>query len=37
MLFGEKKPKEHLEAFSKSILIKKEKKYWRDKNAFGEG
>lgn len=33
----EKKLKEHLEIFSKNILIKKEKKYWRDKNAFGEG
>lgn len=33
----EKKLKEHLEAFGKLILIKKEKKYRRDKNAFGEG
>lgn len=33
----EKKLKEHLEIFGKAILIKKEKKYWRDKNAFGEG
>lgn len=31
----EKKLKEHLEEYGKSILLKK--KYWRDKNAFGEG
>lgn len=33
----EKKLKDHLETFGKTILIKKEKKYWRDKNAFREG
>lgn len=33
----EKNLKEHLEGFSKAILIRKEKKYWRDKNAFSEG
>lgn len=33
----EKNLKEHLESFSKAILIKKEKKYWRDKNVFCEG
>lgn len=33
----EEKLKEHLEIFGKTILIKKEKQYWRDKNAFGEG
>lgn len=33
----EKKLKELLEIFGKQTLIKKEKKYWRDKNAFSEG
>lgn len=32
----EGKLREHLKEFSKTILQKKEKKYWRDKNAFGE-
>lgn len=32
----EVKLREHLKEFSKAILQKKEKKYWRDKNAFGE-
>lgn len=37
MPIWKKKLKEHLEAFGKSILIKKEKKYWSDKNAFRHG
>lgn len=32
----EEKLREHLRTFSKAILQKKEKKFWRDKNAFGE-
>lgn len=30
------KLREHLRTFSMAILQKKEKKFWRDKNAFGE-
>lgn len=33
----EKSLKENLEEHSKNILRKKEKKYWRDKNAFTQG